>query len=131
VGLQLGRHNLVPVTAQPGEHGAMSLPGEADGFQAAVPDGSPWRNEISPGVFLTVALHRPLTRARSLGAPLWVGLGEQDVSVSPRAVERLAARAPKGELHRYSYDHFGPFLGDGPEQIATDQIDFLRRSGLL
>ena len=52
---QLGRHNLVAVTGQPGEHAAMTLPGEADGFRASVPEGSPWRNEISPGVFLTVA----------------------------------------------------------------------------
>jgi pimeloyl-ACP methyl ester carboxylesterase len=128
---QLGRHNLVPVTGQPGEHAAMTLPGEADGFQAIVPDGSPWRNEISPGVFLTVGLHRPLSKARRLRAPLWVGLGEHDVSVSRRAVEKLAARAPRAELHRYPYDHFGAFLGDGPERVAGDQVDFLRRQGLL
>jgi pimeloyl-ACP methyl ester carboxylesterase len=128
---QLGRHNLVPVTGQPGELAAMTLPGEADGFHAAVPAGSPWRNEISPGLFLTVALHRPVTLARRLQVPLWVGLGERDVSVSRRAVERLASRAPRGELHRYPYDHFGAFLGDGPERVAADQIDFLRRRGLL
>jgi uncharacterized protein len=128
---QFGRHNLVPVTAQPGENGAMTLPGEADGFKAAVPAGSPWRNEISPGVFLTVALHRPLSKAGRLGMPLWVGLGEEDVSVSKRAVERLSERAPRGELHRYPYDHFGPFIGDGPQRIGSDQVDFLRRSGLL
>jgi dienelactone hydrolase len=128
---RLGRHNLVAVTGQPGEHAAMTLPGEADGFAAAVPEGSPWRNEISPGIFLSVAMHRPVTRARSLAMPLWVGLGEQDVSVSASAVERLAERAPRGELHRYPYDHFGAFLGDGPQRVASDQIGFLRRSGLL
>lgn len=128
---QLGRHNLVAVTGQPGAHAAMTLPGEADGFAAAVPDGSPWRNEISPAVFLTVSLIRPVARAARLRMPLWVGLGERDVSVSRRAVERLATRAPQGELHRYPYDHFGAFLGDGPERVASDQIDFLRRQGLL
>jgi pimeloyl-ACP methyl ester carboxylesterase len=128
---QLGRHNLVPVTGQPGELAAMTLPGEADGFHAAVPAGSPWRNEISPGLFLSVALHRPLALAKRLRAPLWVGLGERDVSVSNRAVERLAARAPGGELHRYPYDHFGAFLGDGPERVAEDQVEFLRRHELL
>ena len=128
---QLGRHNLVAVTGQPGEHAAMTLPGEADGFAASIPDGSPWRNEISPGVFLSVAVHRPLAKARALRMPLWVGLGEQDVSVSKRAVERLARRAPDSELHRYPYDHFGAFIGDGPERVAGDQIDFLRRRGLL
>jgi dienelactone hydrolase len=128
---QFGRHTLVPVTGQPGEHAAMTLPGEADGFAAAVPAGSPWRNEISPAVFLTVALHRPLTKAQQISTPVWVGLGEQDVSVSRRAVERFASRAPGGELHRYPYDHFGAFLGDAPERVAADQVDFLRRCGLL
>ncbi len=128
---QLGRHNLVPVTAQPGAHGAMTLPGEADGFAASVPEGSPWRNEISPGLFLSITGIRPVTKAQRLHAPLWAGLGEADVSVSRKAVERLAERAPSGELHRYPYDHFGAFLGEGPQLVAADQVDFLRRKALL
>jgi uncharacterized protein len=128
---RLGHHNLVPVTAQPGGYGAMTLAGEADGFDAITPPGSPWRNEISPGIFLSVALHRPLAKARRLAAPLWVGLGEQDVSVSKRAVELLAERAPRGELHRYPYDHFEPFIGDAPQRVAGDQIEFLLRNRLI
>jgi dienelactone hydrolase len=128
---QFGRHNLVAVTGQPGEHAAMTLPGEADGFRAAVPEGSPWRNEISPAIFLSVAMHRPVSRARSIHSPVWMGLGESDVSVSAKAIERFAARSSTTELHRYPYDHFGAFLGEGPERVAGDQIDFLRRHGLL
>jgi pimeloyl-ACP methyl ester carboxylesterase len=109
----------------------MAFRGEGDGFAAIVPAGSPWRNEISPGVFLTVALHRPVAKARKVTCPLWVGVGEQDISVSGKAAVRLADRAPKGELHRYPYDHWQPYLGDAPGRIAADQIDFLRRVGLL
>jgi alpha-beta hydrolase superfamily lysophospholipase len=127
----MGRHRLVPVTGAPGEFAAMTLAGEADGFRAVVPEGSPWRNEISPGVFATVALHRPIARARRLRAPVWVGLGEGDVSVSRRAVERFAGRVPTGELHRYPGDHFAPFLGELPDRVAGDQISFLARHGLL
>src|ERR1700722_20217833 len=82
-------------------------------------------------MLLTVASVRPVRRAARLRAPLWAGLGERDVTVSRRAVEALAARAPRGELHRYPYDHFGAFVGDGPERVAADQVDFLRRSELL
>jgi dienelactone hydrolase len=128
---QLGRHNLVPVTDRPGAMAAMALPGEADGFEAMVPDGSPWRNEISPAIFLTVARSRAVTLARKMAMPVWLGLGEQDVSVPGGAIERFARRAPDAELHRYPYDHFGAFLGDGPERVAGDQIDFLGRRGLL
>jgi uncharacterized protein len=128
---QLGRHNLVAVTDQPGGRAAMTFEGEADGFAASVPEGSPWRNDVSPGVFATVALQRPVTQARRITMPLWLGLGERDVSVSGRAIERLAARAPAAELQRYPYDHFGAFLGDAPERVAGDQVGFLRRRGVL
>jgi uncharacterized protein len=127
----LGRHTLVPVTAQPGEHGAMTFPGEADGFKAAVPEGSPWRNEISPAVFLGVPMHRPLAKASKLSCPVWVGVGENDISVSRKQVERFAGRVPRGELHSYPYGHFDAFLGDGPERVAADQVEFLQRVGLL
>ncbi|MGH8974255.1 MAG: alpha/beta hydrolase [Acidimicrobiia bacterium] len=126
-----GRHNLVPVTGQPGERAAMPLPGEADGFAAVVPQDSPWRNEISPGLFATIAFHRPVMKAPKVRCPLWVGLGDHDISVSGKAVARLAARAPRAELHRYPYSHFEPFLGQAPDKVAADQIDFLRRMGVL
>jgi uncharacterized protein len=126
-----GRHNLVPVTGPPGARAAMPLPGEAEGFAAVVPPGSPWRNEISPGIFATIVFHRPVVKARKVSGPLWVGLGEADISVSGKAIERLAARAPRAELHRYPYSHFEPFLGDGPGRVAADQVDFLRRTGVL
>ena len=125
-----GRNNLIPVTGQPGEFGAMTLPGEADGFARAIPAGSPWRNEISPGIFTTVGLHRPVARAGRIACPLWVGLGERDVSVHGPAVVKLAEAAPLGELHRYPYDHFDPFVGEAPERIAADQVAFLARRGL-
>jgi pimeloyl-ACP methyl ester carboxylesterase len=125
-----GRHNLVPVTAQPGAFGAMTLPGEADGFARAVPAGSPWRNEISPGIFATIGLHRPVARAARIACPLWVGLGERDVSVPAPPAVRLAEPAPLGEQHRYPYDHFDPFTAEAAERLAGDQVAFLARRGL-
>jgi pimeloyl-ACP methyl ester carboxylesterase len=127
-----GRPVLIPVTGEPGTRAAMTFPGERAGFARAVPDGSPWRNEISPGLFVTIALHRPVARARSISCPLWVGLGGRDVSVHGPAVEKLAGRAPRGELQRYpEYDHFDPFVGDAPGRVAGDQVEFLRRVGVL
>jgi pimeloyl-ACP methyl ester carboxylesterase len=126
-----GANVKIPVTGPPGSRAALAWPGEADGFAGAVTPGSPWRNEISPSVFLTVAFHRPLARARQIACPLWVGLGERDITVDRKSVERFAARAPHGELHRYPYDHFEPFYGDAPKRIAADQVEFLRRQVLV
>ncbi|WP_205697413.1 alpha/beta hydrolase [Conexibacter sp. SYSU D00693] len=126
-----GRHNVVAVTGEPGQRAAMTFEGEGAGFARAVPEGSPWRNEISPGVFTTVALHRPHARAARIKVPLFVALGEQDVSVHNAAIERLAKRAPQAELHRYPYDHFDVLLPEGAGRIAADQVAFLRGRGLL
>jgi uncharacterized protein len=121
----------IPVTGPDGAKAAMAFTGEGAGFASVVTPESPWRNEITPGVFLTVALHRPVAKAKKVACPLWVGLGEGDISVSRRSVQRLAARAPQGELHRYPYDHWEPCVGDAPARIAADQVDFLRRCGVL
>jgi hypothetical protein len=120
----------IPVTGPPGSHAAMSLPGESDGFARTVATDSPWRNEIAPAPFATVAFHRPLARAKRVSCPVWVGAGERDISVDFKSAEKFAARAPRGEFHRYPYDHFEPFRGDGPARISADQVDFLRRHGL-
>lgn len=125
-----GRHNLIPVTGPPGARAAMTLPGESDGFARVVRPGSPWGSEISPGVFATVGFHRPLAGARRIACPLWVGVGERDISVDRRSAERLAARAPRAELQRYPYDHFEPFLDENLERVAEDQVAFLARHGL-
>ena len=121
----------IPVTGEPGTMGAMTLPGEARGFKAATPEQTAWRNEISPGVFATVAFHRPLASARRITAPLWLGLGERDISVDKASIVRLAQRAPRSELHRYDYDHFEPFYGEAPARIAADQLAFLRAQQIV
>ncbi|AXT86426.1 alpha/beta hydrolase [Aeromicrobium sp. A1-2] len=123
-----GRPVLIPVTGASGSCAAMSWPGEAEGFAAAAAPGSPWRNEISPAVFATVAFHRPVRLASDLTCPVWVSLGERDITVSNRAIERLAERAAAAELHRYDVDHFEPCFGAGQQRIAADQADWLRRT---
>lgn len=121
----LGRRRVIPVTGRPGSLAAMAWPGEAEGFATASPAGSPWRNEISPGVFATVAFHRPVRRAASLTCPVWVSLGERDITVSNAAIERLATTAPRAELHRYDVDHFEPCFGAGQTAMAADQAEWL------
>jgi pimeloyl-ACP methyl ester carboxylesterase len=128
---QIGRHTLIPVTAPPGERAAMTLPGEAEGFAATVAEGSPWQNLISPAIFLTVGLYRPFVRAGELPMPLWVGMGEEDITTAGSSIQRLAESAPHGELHRYPVDHFGPFQPEHARQIADDQLKFLRRTNVL
>jgi dienelactone hydrolase len=127
VGDWLGRRNTIPATGPEGTRAAMAFAGEQAGFERTIEDGSPWRNEVSPGVFLTVGLHRPVIRAASIRCPLWVGIGDRDITVDNGAAARLAARAPQGEAHHNPMDHFDPFTLEGVERVAADQLEFLRR----
>ena len=126
-----GLSTNIPATGPPGSRAAMTQAGEADGFRAVVPPGSPWRNEVSAGVLAQTAWVRPHRHAARLRCPVWLCLSERDTSVSARAIERIAARAPTTSLRRYPYDHFGPLTPGAAAAIAADQVDFLRRPGLL
>jgi uncharacterized protein len=122
---EAGHHNLVPVTANPGQRAAMSFPGESAGFFTVRGSDSPWLNEISPGAMATLAMHRPVTLAPHVRCPTWVCLGERDISVSNAAVARFARDAPSAELHRYEIDHFDPFHGSNASGIAGDAAAWL------
>lgn len=126
-----GRHNTIPVTGPVGSHAAMPLPGEEAGFALAVGDASPWRNEISPGVFLTVALHRPWARAAQAAMPVLVAMGDRDITVSARAIGKFADRAPDTTVAHYDADHFTVFAEPVLGQIISDQVAFLRGRGFL
>lgn len=123
----LGSRTLVPVTAQPGERAAMTLPGEADGFASATA-GSQWVNLMSPGFFATAPFFRPVTKAKKLACPILVQSGERDTTVPSRAVERLAQAAPRAQLKRYDVDHFQPLYNETREAMAADQAEWLRHT---
>ncbi len=118
------RDAMIPVSAEPGNHGGLTFPGEFDGFRSAVAPG--WCNEVRAGVALPLPLWRPVTHARKLKCPMLIQAGQRDISVSARAIEQLAQRASRAELKRYDVDHFQPFYGDQPAQIIVDQADWLK-----
>ena len=126
-----GRHNTIPVTGPVGSNGAMTLAREEEGFAVAVGEDSPWRNEISPGLFLTVAFHRPWTKGASMTMPVLVCEGEGDISVSGKAIRKLVSRAPDATLKHYDADHFTVFAEPVLGRIIADQVEFLRSRNLL
>ena len=126
-----GRHNTVPITGPPGSHAAMTLAGEAEGFAAARTPESKWRNEISPGVLVTLPLFRPFRRADRIRIPIWVGRCADDISSHGASIGKLASRAPQATLDDMPGDHFAPFQGVGITRAVESQIAFLRSCGLL
>lgn len=74
-----------------------------------------------------MALYRPVRKAKRIEVPLLVQLGERDGLAPRRAVEKTAARAPRGELRRYPIEHFDCFWPEHIDEVAGDQITFLHR----
>jgi pimeloyl-ACP methyl ester carboxylesterase len=116
---------VVPVAAEPGDHGVLTFPGELDGFHAITAPRSPWRNEVRAAPVPGYSLYRPLAKARNLNCPILIQAGHRDATVSPRAVDKLARRVTNAVLKRYDIDHFQPFYGDHPARIAADQTEWL------
>lgn len=117
------RDALIPVSAEPGCHGGLTFRGELDGFHSTVAPG--WRNEVRAGVAWPLPFWRPVTQARRIGCPVLIQAGQRDVSVSARAIGRLAQQAPRATLKQYDVDHFEPFYSDQSAKIIADQVDWL------
>jgi dienelactone hydrolase len=124
-----GRRTLVPVAGPPGSRAIFNRPGELEGLERVISDETP--NEVLAGCMITIAPFAPVRRAAKVTIPAWIALGERDISVDRDDIERFASRAPRAELHRYPYDHFDALLEGGARRVAGDQIEFLRRQGVL
>jgi pimeloyl-ACP methyl ester carboxylesterase len=116
----------VPAAGPPGSTAVLNSPDSAPGCAAITPPRSTWRNEICA----RVALAPPYSLARQvrkIACPTLYCITEDD-DVNPPALGRTAAsRAPAAELLLYPGNHFSRFQGATLEQMAADQIDFLRR----
>jgi len=78
------------------------------------------------GPLATWPLFRPVTEAQKLACPVLVQLGERDITVPSRAIEKLARRAPRAVLKRYDVNHFQAFYGSNRASFAADQVAWLK-----
>jgi uncharacterized protein len=122
---------VVPAFARPGQVAMITDPEADPGMRALVGARSQWRNEVVARTLLTLPLYRPGRRAGHLGMPVLVCVADADRITPPGPAVRMAARAPHGELRRYPAGHFGVYQGEMFAQVVEDQLDFLRRHGLV
>ena len=110
-------------------HSAALMPTEdaAPGFLGLVPEGVDFTNEVAARVGLRIALHRPGRATRKIAAPIMFCVCDRDSVAPAKATLRHAARAPRGEVHRYPIGHFDIYKGEDFERAVADQLDFLRR----
>jgi alpha-beta hydrolase superfamily lysophospholipase len=116
----------IPVAGPPGGVAAMTTPDALQSYEALVPAGTEWRNELAARMVAVVATYRPVRKARRVRAPLLVQAFSEDRITPPGPSIRAAHAAPRGELKTYPGGHFAPFA-EQFEPAVTDQLDFLRR----
>jgi uncharacterized protein len=118
---------LMPAVGPPGSFAVMTQPDAQPGFEAIVPAGSHWRNEVAARVMLRVALYRPVRSAASVACPLLVCVCEHDTTTPPGPAVKMGERAPRGEVARYPIGHFDIYVGEHFERAVADQTAFLQR----
>jgi dienelactone hydrolase len=116
----------VPVAGAPGSMAVTTAPEALPGF-TSVTTGNGWRNEVSSSGLFAIAGYRPVRHAARIQAPVLLQLAQRDAMVPPEPIEKTAARAGRAELLRYPIDHFGCFAPEHIDEVAADEVEFLRR----
>jgi hypothetical protein len=93
---------------------------------AIVGEGSRWRNECTPRVFLRVPAYRPFRRGSDLPCPWLVCIAERD-DLTPPEIARELAHECRAHVRHYPLGHFDIYRAGGFEQVVADQVEFLRR----
>lgn len=128
VGAWVGREPvLVPAVGPPGSFAAITEPGAEQAQRELVGEDSRWRNEIAARVALTIGAYRPAAKAHRIGCPLMVCVATGDLTTPHEPAQRVAQRAPRGELYEFACGHFDIYEGEWFEQMVSEEIAFLDR----
>jgi pimeloyl-ACP methyl ester carboxylesterase len=117
---------MMPVVAQPGEVGALTVSGAYEDYLAIA--GPTWRNEIAADVGLELGSRQPLKSAADVRCRVLVQIADFDRSAPPQASAKAAFRA-RAEVRHYPCDHFDLFPGKPWHDAAVEHAThFLTRT---
>ncbi|MDQ7809040.1 alpha/beta fold hydrolase [Amycolatopsis sp. A133] len=118
---------MIPLAAAPGSPALMNAPDALPGYQALVPPGTTFRNEVAARVVPTIAGYRPGRAAKRITIPILFCVSNTDSVTPPAQTLRYARTAPRGEIKTYDAGHFDFYLGEPFEALVRDQTEFLTR----
>lgn len=122
----LGRAPVtIPLAATPGSLALMNAPDALQGYQALVPPGSTFVNEVAARVAPTITTYRPGKAAKRVAMPILFCITSHDTVTPAAQTLAYAKTAPYGEIKEYDAGHFDIYLGDAFESVVTDQVEFL------
>ncbi len=121
----------VKVAAHPGEVGLMDAPDVIEGvlglLEASGLTEAEYRNDVPARVALEIPRDAPGRQAGRVRCPILFCVCDADTVAPAKATLRHAAKAPRGQIHRYPVGHFDIYIGDEFERVITDQLAFLNK----
>lgn len=125
----LGRRapTMIALAGPPGSLALMNVPDALPGYQALVPPGMSFQNEVAARVAPAIMAYRPGRVAKKIKFPILFCVSNTDSVTPPAQTLRYARTAPRGEIKRYEAGHFGFYLGEPFEALVHDQVEFLTR----
>ncbi|MBE8516774.1 alpha/beta hydrolase [Amycolatopsis sp. H6(2020)] len=121
------RPAMIPLAGPPGSTALMTAADALPGYQALLPTGTTFRNEVAARVVPAIAAYRPGRAAKKSTVPILFCVSNTDSVTPPARTLRYARTAPHGEIRTYDAGHFDFYLGDAFETLVRDQIEFLTR----
>ena len=127
----LGRPPVrVKVAARSGEVGLMDAPDVMNGvlglLEASGLTEAEYRNDVPARIALEIPRDAPGRKASQIRCPILFCVCDTDTVAPAEATVRHAAKAPRGEIHRYPDGHFDIYIGEAFERVIADQLAFLQ-----
>ncbi|MBY0286254.1 MAG: alpha/beta hydrolase [Mycobacteriaceae bacterium] len=116
--------HYIAVYGRPGR-AVFSDPALAPLFANVEQNAPSWRNEVTPRFFFHAPRYREGTIER-ITAPVMVTVARDDEVISTAFVVEKASRARRHEIREYPVTHFDMYHGAVRDQVAADQLAFLR-----
>lgn len=117
----------VPVVGPPHTTALMTAPDAETGFDALIPPGSTFHEQIPARAGLSILRYRPGRLTHRIEVPVMFAICENDTVAPAAPTIRYAARAPQGHTVIYPFGHFDIYQGEPFEITIRDQIGFLSR----
>lgn len=122
-----GEPVMIPLAAPPGSPALMNAPDALPGYQAIIPEGTDFRNEVAARTVPTMMRYRPGRAAKRVSMPILFCVANHDSVTPPAETLKYARTAPHAEIKRYDAGHFDFYLGEPFEALVRDQVEFLHR----
>jgi fermentation-respiration switch protein FrsA (DUF1100 family) len=118
---------MIRLAAAPGSVALMTAPDAQPGYDALIPAGMRFRNEVAARFIPTAVRYRPGRAAKRIAFPILFCVSNTDSVAPPAQTLRYARSAPRGEIKTYDVGHFDFYVGEAFETVISDQVEFLTR----